>query len=200
MPRPLIGITGDCDGNGPSLEADRPPPEAPLRAGPATAPLPYEQFVALRDNIAVNGVLVPILVDGDGPVRSIIDGNYRQRIAEELGYECPVIVKEGLTDEEKRTLARCLNLARRELNQQQRRQLIADHLRETPERSNRLLAKQLGVHHATVASVRSSLGGLVRLSSWSGPSVPTGSPVLRPGNPHRCPTAPTGRPVVRAAP
>jgi hypothetical protein len=24
-------------------------------------PLPYEQFVALRDNIAVNGVLVPIL-------------------------------------------------------------------------------------------------------------------------------------------
>ena len=26
-------------------------------------PLPYDQFLALRDNIAVNGVLVPILVD-----------------------------------------------------------------------------------------------------------------------------------------
>src|SRR4051794_30523703 len=121
--------------------------------------LPYEQFTALRDNIAVNGVLVPILVDGDGPARCIIDGNYRKRIADELGYDCPEVVKGGLTAEEKRTLARCLNLARRELNQQQRRQLIADQLHETPDRSNRLLAKQLGVHHATVAAVRSSLEG-----------------------------------------
>lgn len=119
----------------------------------------YEQFLALRDSIAVNGVLVPILVDGDGPVRRIIDGNYRKRIADELGYECPEIVKGGLTEEEKRTLARCLNLARRELSQHQRRQLIADQLRETPDRSNRWLAKQLGVHHATVASVRSDLEG-----------------------------------------
>jgi len=120
--------------------------------------LPYEQFTALKGNIAVNGVLVPILVDGDGPVRGIIDGNYRKRIADELGYDCPEIVKGGLTAEEKRTLARCLNLARRELTQQ-RRQLIADQLHETPDRSNRLLAKQLGVHHATVAAVRSSLEG-----------------------------------------
>jgi hypothetical protein len=35
-------------------------------------PLPPEQYEALRDNIAVNGVLVPILVDGDGPVRDRI--------------------------------------------------------------------------------------------------------------------------------
>ena len=35
-------------------------------------PLPYEQFLALRDNIAVNGVLVPILVDEQ---KRIIDGN-----------------------------------------------------------------------------------------------------------------------------
>jgi hypothetical protein len=31
--------------------------------------LPYEQFIALRDNIAVHGVLVPILVDSGGPLR-----------------------------------------------------------------------------------------------------------------------------------
>ena len=52
-------------------------------------PLSYEAFTALKDNIAVNGVLVPILVDSDGPRRKIIDGNYRKQIANELGYECP---------------------------------------------------------------------------------------------------------------
>ena len=96
--------------------------------------LPYEQFVALRDNIAVHGVLVPILVD---ETRRTIDGNYRKAIADELGYDCPEIVQSGLTDEEKRTLARALNLARRQLTQEQKRQLVADQLQETPDRSNR---------------------------------------------------------------
>jgi hypothetical protein len=120
-------------------------------------PLPYEQFMALKDNIAVNGVLVPILVDGDGPRRKIIDGSYRRAIADELGYDCPEIVHTGLTEEEKRTLARALNLARRQLSQEQKRQLIADQLRESPGRSNRWVGKQLGIHHATVASVRAEM-------------------------------------------
>ena len=77
-------------------------------------PLPYEQFLALKDNIAVNGVLVPILVDSEGDRRNIIDGNYRKAIADELGYDCPEIVQEGLSDDEKRTLPRALNLARRQ--------------------------------------------------------------------------------------
>jgi ParB-like chromosome segregation protein Spo0J len=79
--------------------------------------LPYEQFVALRDNIALNGVLVPIIVDSDGTRRKIIDGNYRKAIADELGYDCPEIVHPNLEYDEKRILARALNLARRQLNQ-----------------------------------------------------------------------------------
>ena len=122
-------------------------------------PLPPEQYAALRDNIAVNGVLVPILVDGDGPVRLIIDGDHRKRIADELGYECPEIAKHGLSDQEKRTLARALNLARRQLDQASKRAIVADQLRETPGRSNRWVGKQLGVHHATVAAVRAGLEG-----------------------------------------
>ncbi len=128
-------------------------------------PLPYDQFLALRDNIAVNGVLVPIIVDSNGPRRKIIDGNYRKAIADELGYECPEIVQEGLTEDEKKTMARALNLARRQLTQEQKRQLVADQLRETPGRSNRWIAKQLGVHHATVAVVRSEMEGTGDLSS-----------------------------------
>jgi DNA modification methylase len=120
-------------------------------------PLSDDELQGLRDSISIHGVLVPILVDGDGPVRRIIDGNYRKQIADEFGYTCPEIVQEGLDEEEMRTLARALNLARRHLNTKQRRELIAEQLRETPERTNRWVAKQLGVHHATVASVRLEL-------------------------------------------
>jgi hypothetical protein len=73
-----------------------------------------------------------LLVDGDGPLRRIIDGNLRKRIADELGYNCPEIVKSGLSDQEERTLARALNLARRQLDQAARRAIIADQLRENP--------------------------------------------------------------------
>src|SRR5688572_29081604 len=86
--------------------------------------LTHEDFTALRDNIAINGVLVPIIVDNNGPVRKIIDGNNRKVIADELGYECPEVVFEGLADEEKRTLARALNLARRQFSAEQKRQLV----------------------------------------------------------------------------
>ncbi len=120
-------------------------------------PLSYEEFTALRDNIAVNGVLVPILVDSDGPRRKIIDGNFRKRIADELGYDCPEIVQPGLEEDEKRALARALNLARRQLNADQKRELIADQLKETPDKSLRWVAKMLGVHHATVGSVRGEM-------------------------------------------
>ncbi len=117
-------------------------------------PLPPDQFLALRYNITVNGVLVPILVDEK---KGIIDGSYRKAIADELGYDCPEIVQEGLSEDEKRTLARALNLARRQLSTEQKRQLIADQLSETPERSNRWIARQLGVSHPTVASVRDEM-------------------------------------------
>ena len=134
-------------------------------------PLRYEDFVALRDNIAVNGVLLPILVDSDGPRRKIIDGNYRKQIAEELGYDCPEIVHPNLEEDEKRTLARALNLARRQLTQDQKRELIADQIEETPGRSNRWVAKQLGVHHATVGAVKGELqstGQIIQLDRTVG--------------------------------
>ena len=119
--------------------------------------LSYEEFSSLKDSIGVNGVLVPIIVDCDGPKRKIIDGNYRKQIAEELGYDCPEIVHPDLDENEKRTLARCLNLARRQLTSEQKRRLVGDQLEETPDRSNRFVAKGLGVHHATVAAVRAEL-------------------------------------------
>jgi hypothetical protein len=120
-------------------------------------PLPPDQYDGLRANIAINGVLIPILVDSDGPRRKIIDGNHRKKIANELGYDCPEIVQAELDDEEKRTLARALNLARRQFNTDQKRQIIADQLLETPDRSSRWIGKMLGVDDKTVTSVRREL-------------------------------------------
>ncbi|QDV37579.1 DNA N-6-adenine-methyltransferase [Tautonia plasticadhaerens] len=139
--------------DGVSSKATKPVYEAVLEL----PPLPADQYDALRSNVALNGVLVPILVDSDGPRRRIIDGNHRKQVADELGYVCPEIVKPDLSDQEKRTLARMLNLARRQLDQASKRALIADQLRDTPRRSDRWVAKQLGVSHPTVASVRQQM-------------------------------------------
>ncbi|MDY0168574.1 MAG: ParB/RepB/Spo0J family partition protein [Thermoguttaceae bacterium] len=119
-------------------------------------PLTPEEYEGLKASIAVNGVINPILVDSDGPTRRIIDGNHRKKISDSLGYECPETVHEG-DEEELRALARALNLARRHLTQAQKRQLIADQLAETPERSDRWVGKMLGVSHPTVASVRGEI-------------------------------------------
>ena len=51
-------------------------------------------------------------------------------------------------------MARALNLARRQLTTEQKEELIADQLQETPGRSNRWIGKQLGVDHKTVVRVR----------------------------------------------
>ncbi len=97
----------------------KPKPYQPILELP---PLPDDQFAALRENIGINGILVPILIDED---RQIIDGCHRHRIATDLGYQCPEIVQEGLSDEEKRLLARALNLSRRQLSQEEKRQVTA---------------------------------------------------------------------------
>jgi hypothetical protein len=68
-------------------------------------PLPDDQYEGLRNNIAINGVLVPIITDGGSPVRLVINGNQRKRLADEFGYPCPEVVRPDLDPEEMRTLA-----------------------------------------------------------------------------------------------
>jgi hypothetical protein len=86
----------------------------------------------------------------------------------EFGYPCPEVVRPDLDPEEMRTLARALNLARRTLTSEQKRALIADQLAESPARTNRMIAKLLGVDHKTVASVRAEAERLGEI-----PNTPT---------------------------
>ncbi len=76
-------------------------------------PLDPDTYSGLKANIALNGVQVPIVRDEKG---YILDGFARAKIAKELGYECPSVTVKGLSEQEKRSQVRALNLARRQLD------------------------------------------------------------------------------------
>jgi len=119
-----------------------------------------ESRAALKADIAERGVLVAVEID---EADAILDGHHRVELWTELRAEgvkigpYPFIVRDGWTEQQKRTHVRQLNLSRRHLSQEQRRQLIAAQLAEVPEASNRQVARDLGVSHHTVEGVRTNL-------------------------------------------
>lgn len=114
-----------------------------------------EEYQELKSDIAARGVQVPIEVDEN---KAVLDGHHRMRACQELGIKnYPVVVRIGMTEEQKQLHIRKLNLARRHLNQEQKRAVIAAQLKATPELSDRTIAKELGVHHTTVGTVRDEL-------------------------------------------
>ncbi len=132
-------------------------------------PLSEEDFAALEADILERGVLVAIEFDEDG---NVLDGHHRLAICKKHDIEdYPKIVREGWTEEQKRTHSRRMNLARRQLTREQKRSLIAAELKEMPTNSNRKIAKLLGVDHKTVASLRTklaSVGEIPHVSTVSG--------------------------------
>ena len=100
---------------------------------------------ALRASIERFGVLVPVAVDQDG---NILDGHHRRRIAAEVGALCPTITHHCLDDGERREIARTLNMDRRQLDVDQRREVVAA-LREQGH-SLRSIAGAVGVSLGTV--------------------------------------------------
>lgn len=115
-------------------------------------PLTADEYNELKADIANRGVMVPIEYDEHG---NVLDGHHRIQICAELGImDFPKVIRTGMTEVEKRTHARKLNMARRQLNQEQRRELIREQLRETPEISDRQIARELGVDKNTVNARR----------------------------------------------
>jgi ParB-like chromosome segregation protein Spo0J len=121
---------------------------APYQIMPPLAPV---EMAELRASIEMSGVQVKIIIDEFG---AIIDGHHRKQIVDELGIECPSDVRERLSEEQKRTLARSLNTARRMLTREQIRALIAGQLADTPHVSDRKIADALHVDHKTVGAER----------------------------------------------
>lgn len=113
--------------------------------------LTEEQYDALREDIATNGVLVPVVFDQHGRV---IDGNNRKAIADELGIDYPRLVREVADDDDAWTLALTLNCARRHLSREQRREVIRAEIERRPDDSDRAIARRVGCDHKTVGAVR----------------------------------------------
>ncbi len=119
-------------------------------------PLTKEEYASLKESISSEkAVLVPISIDENDVV---IEGHHRLMLAKEVGLdEVPVRLHSMLDPAEKQKLALTLNLARRNLNQEQKRELIAGLIKADPEQSDRQIAVSVGVHNETVNSVRKTL-------------------------------------------
>jgi ParB-like chromosome segregation protein Spo0J len=114
------------------------------------------EFEAFKADIAQRGVVVPIDIDENG---EIIDGHHRYRAWTQLhkNEPPPAIVREGLSEQEKRAFARKNNILRRHLSREQVRRLIAEQLKDSPEWADNRVADELGVDGKTVGSVRDDL-------------------------------------------
>ena len=114
-----------------------------------------EEYAELKADIQERGVMIPIEFDEAG---NILDGYHRFKICQELGIKnYPKVIRAGMSESEKLTHARKLNIARRHLTSEQKRGLIREQLIETPEKSDRQIAKDLGVDNHTVATQRKEL-------------------------------------------
>lgn len=125
---------------------------APYQVMPDLVP---DDYASLKADIAARGVQVSVEYDEAG---NILDGHHRVRACTELGITTwPRLVRIGLSEEGKWAHARALNLARRHLTRDQRRELIAAQLRDTPHLSNNAIANMLKVDDEVVASQRALL-------------------------------------------
>jgi ParB/RepB/Spo0J family partition protein len=121
----------------------------------ALPPLSPEERAELQADIAQHGVMVPVLVT---EADEVLDGHNRLTIAAELGLTAvPVQVVRGLSESQKRDRAEDLNLHRRHLTRDQKREVIARRLKSDPARSNNAIATELKVSDTTVAKVRAEL-------------------------------------------
>ena len=111
-----------------------------------------DQYQALKSDIEANGILVPVIRTETGET---IDGHHREQIAAELGItNIPVQTVKCLGEEERRHMAIRLNANRRQMSADQKRHLIREELKRSPDLSNNWLGELLGVDGKTVQSVR----------------------------------------------
>ena len=128
--------------------------ETPMNMTDLLPPLTPEHRDALKASIIEHGVSSPILVDQHG---DLIDGFARLALCEELKINCPRFVQQFESDEHRMQVRVSLNVARRQLNTQQKRVVIEAYLKRDPAISNHYLGEMLGVSENTVKSVREEL-------------------------------------------
>ena len=111
-----------------------------------------DEFEILKADIAENGLEYPVIQDEFG---ATLDGHQRERALAELKIRnYPIRVVGGMSEEEKWQYAIRVNVKRRHLTTAQKRQLIKQELKRTPDIANNWMAEIIGVDVKTVQAVR----------------------------------------------
>ncbi|MCH7685826.1 MAG: ParB N-terminal domain-containing protein, partial [Planctomycetes bacterium] len=111
-----------------------------------------DEFEVLKADIAENGLEYPVIQDEFG---ATLDGHQRERALAELKIRnYPVRVVGGMSEEEKWQYAIRVNVKRRHLTTAQKRQLVKQELKRTPDIANNWMAEIIGVDVKTVQAVR----------------------------------------------
>jgi hypothetical protein len=140
----------------------------------------HDDFTQLKESIAKRGPLpeFPVVVDEVG---KILDGHHRSLAYAEMGLaDYPVIHKLGMTEAEKDDYIWSVNIGRRHLTLEQKRDLIRHRLKSKPEASDREIAREVGVDHKTVSAAREVLqetGEIPQYRAEGGRGVTTGKVV-----------------------
>ena len=111
-------------------------------------PLSQYEFQALKDDIATDGVRVPLVYDQDGDV---VDGKHRLRACNELAIpddRIPRITKTFASEDEKLEYIFALNVKRRHLSLLQKKEIVAE-LRAI-DKSQEQVARLMGVDQRTI--------------------------------------------------
>jgi ParB-like chromosome segregation protein Spo0J len=111
-----------------------------------------KEFKDLCDSIAKNGILEPItLYQG-----MILDGRNRYRAAREVGlaFSAKNFRQFSGTPEEAEEWSLEVNGKRRHLTPKQKQEMVRNRIKKYPGKSNRQIAKVLGVSHTMVADIR----------------------------------------------
>lgn len=116
--------------------------------------LSEEEYKSLKEDIFNRGVQVPIELDEEG---NVLDGHHRLKICAELGIkDYPSIIRPGLNNKEKIHHVLSLNLNRRHLDKEQRKELHIK-LREMG-MSYRAIAEMTKVDASTVYDDTTGVG------------------------------------------
>jgi hypothetical protein len=125
---------------------------------PTVHPVPEasaQERTALREDIkARRQILQPIDVDEKG---RIIDGLERWQLANEFELDCPLSILFGMTDQQLREFCRVANACRRSLGKEQKKQMIREQLRDTPQYSDQRIGGICGCDHSAVEPIREFL-------------------------------------------
>lgn len=122
-------------------------------------PLTDEEYQSLKDSIEEYGVRSPVIISAP-PDRKwkLLDGRHRWSASLECGRtDIPVVFLDNLSEQEEHDLSVMLNVARRHLRIDQKRDIVRSELKRDWGRSDRWIAKVSGVSPPTVAAVRGEM-------------------------------------------